>query len=110
MFPDGTNAQQTLWLSCCTNHDIAYWQGGTAKQREQADNILKVCVAKVGEPQIAKLMLAGVRVGGSPYLPTSFRWGYGWSYFRGYQSLTTDEQQQVNVELKHYYLSVNKED
>jgi hypothetical protein len=42
-----------------------------------ADNRLKECVAGVGEPAIAQLMMAGVRVGGTPYLPTEFRWGYG---------------------------------
>jgi len=27
-------------------------------------------------------MFVGVRVGGTPYLPISFRWGYGWPYLR----------------------------
>ena len=40
-------------------------------------------------------MLAGVRVGGSPYFPTSFRWGYGWSYPRWYQALTDEEKMQI---------------
>ena len=62
-----------------------------------ADQQLQQCVAKVGAPQIAKLMLAGVRVGGSPYLPTPFRWGYGWSYPRGYKVLTTEEINQINA-------------
>ncbi|MBL1321145.1 MAG: hypothetical protein COA63_008815 [Methylophaga sp.] len=85
-FPDGTFEQQQLWLNCCTVHDKAYWRGGTYQQRLDADLALKNCVAEVGEPLIAQLMLAGVRVGGSPYWPTKFRWGYGWSYFHGYTS------------------------
>jgi hypothetical protein len=40
-------------------------------------------------------MLNGVRVGGTPYLPTSFRWGYGWPYLRGYKVLTAQEKKQV---------------
>jgi len=40
-------------------------------------------------------MLAGVRVGGTPYLPTRFRWGYGWPWPRGYRALTDIERQQV---------------
>ena len=36
-------------------------------------------------------MLTGVRIGGSPYFPTSYRWGYGWPYPRGYQDLSEDE-------------------
>jgi hypothetical protein len=40
-------------------------------------------------------MFAGVRVGGSPYFPTPFRWGYGWSYPRGYGALSEQELAQV---------------
>lgn len=95
VFPDGTFAQKELWLSCCTAHDYAYWQGGTYQERLIADKALQQCVSNVGEPRIAKLMLAGVRVGGSPYLPTSFRWGYGWPYPRGYKTLTDAEKNQI---------------
>ncbi|WP_413698692.1 hypothetical protein ACLKMH_13870 [Psychromonas sp. KJ10-10] len=94
-FPDGTFAQKDLWLSCCTLHDYAYWQGGTYEQRLIADKALQHCVESVGEPAIATLMLAGVRVGGSPYIPTKFRWGYGWSYPRFYQALTESEKIQI---------------
>ena len=94
-FPDGTLAHKKLWLSCCTAHDYAYWQGGTYEERFVADKKLRQCVSKVGESHIANLMLAGVRVGGSPYFPTSFRWGYGWSYPRGYGSLTEAEKTQI---------------
>ncbi len=90
-FPDGTFEQQKLWLDCCTAHDKAYWRGGTYQQRLDADLALRQCVAKVGEPLIAELMLAGVRVGGSPYWPTKFRWGYGWPYFHGYTDIPTIE-------------------
>ncbi|RTE64858.1 hypothetical protein EH243_15130 [Amphritea opalescens] len=94
-FPNGTRAENTLWLSCCEQHDLAYWQGGTYQQRLDADNELKACVAGVGKPEVAMLMLAGVRVGGSPFWPTKFRWGYGWSYFKPYGELSASEQAQV---------------
>ena len=97
LFPDGTFAQKELWLSCCTAHDQSYWQGGTYEERLAADQELQQCVAGVEEPKIAQLMLAGVRVGGSPYFPTSFRWGYGWSYPRLYKVLTEDEKEDINV-------------
>jgi hypothetical protein len=97
VFPDGTFDQKELWLACCTNHDYAYWQGGTYQKRLIADKQLRQCVAKVGEPQIASLMLAGVRVGGSPYFPTSFRWGYGWPYPRWYKALTESEIMQIKA-------------
>jgi len=94
-FPDGTMEQQDLWLHCCTDHDFAYWKGGTYQDRLKADEELKACVAAVGETDIAALMLAGVRVGGTPYLPTRFRWGYGWPYFRGYEEPTEAELEQI---------------
>ena len=97
VFPDGTFEQKELWLSCCTVHDYAYWQGGTYEERLIADKELRQCVSKVGEPQIANLMLAGVRVWGSPYLPASFRWGYGWSYSRWYKALTKEEKKQIEL-------------
>ncbi len=96
-FPDGTLQQQELWLSCCQAHDLAYWRGGTYSEREAADLELQACVASVGEPEIAALMLAGVRVGGTPYLPTQFRWGYGWPYPRGYKALSPEELKQIEA-------------
>lgn len=90
-FPDGTLKQKKLWLKCCTEHDRHYWLGGTYEQRVIADEALKACVTRIGEPTIALVMLVGVRVGGAPHLPTTFRWGYGWPYPRGYQALTPDE-------------------
>jgi len=99
MFPEGTQTQKDLWLACCTNHDLAYWMGGTSDEREKADRDLKECVARAGEPEIAQLMLAGVRVGGTPYLPTPFRWGYGWPWPRGYKALNDGEWDQVKTKL-----------
>jgi hypothetical protein len=104
-FPNGTFKQQELWLSCCTAHDYAYWQGGTYDERLAADNKLKQCVAKVGEKQIADIMLAGVRVGGSPFWPTQFRWGYGWPYPRFYKALSEHEKQQIHQLQLHQNLS-----
>jgi len=94
-FPDGTLADQALWLDCCTAHDLSYWRGGTYQQRLVADLALESCVASVGKPAIAALMLAGVRVGGSPYFPTRFRWGYGWPWPRGYGALSASELEQI---------------
>lgn len=96
-FPDGTLEQQDLWLECCVDHDKAYWKGGTYQQRLNADENLRICVADVGKPLIAELMLAGVRVGGSPYLPAKFRWGYGWPYLRGYKALKEEEKVQISA-------------
>lgn len=94
-FPNGTPAQKELWLSCCQQHDYEYWKGGTYAERLASDEALEKCVAQVGEPGIATLMLAGVRIGGMPYFPTTFRWGYGWPYPRLYSEFTEAEQQQI---------------
>lgn len=104
LFPDGTYAQQSLWMECCIRHDIAYWQGGTQAQRLRADQALEACVSQVGEPEIARLMLAGVRIGGSPYFPTWYRWGYGWPYQRGYAALNQQEKQQIQREVRRLKL------
>lgn len=94
-FPDGTLEQNDLWLSCCQRHDFAYWKGGTYQERLTSDKELEACVSKVGESEIALLMLAGVRVGGSPFFPTRFRWGYGWSYPRFYGEHTKQEREKI---------------
>src|SRR4030095_15157940 len=71
-FPDGTPVNQSLWLDCCVRHDLAYWKGGTYDERLDADVALEQCVAKAGEPEIAKLMLHCGRTGGNPYLLTLY--------------------------------------
>lgn len=95
LFPDGTQNHKDLWLKCCTAHDRQYWMGGTYDERLKADRELRACVQSVGQPAIAELMLAGVRVGGSPWWPSRFRWGYGWPYTRGYTALSEEEKEQA---------------
>lgn len=104
LFPDGYLNNKDLWLPCCIAHDKAYWQGGTWQQRLNADRQLKYCVADLGEHIIAALMLNGVRVGGAPFWPTRFRWGYGWDYsdLRGYKPLSEQEKQAVHKALRDY--------
>lgn len=108
MFPNGSSHQEELWLDCCQAHDAAYWAGGTLDQRDNADQTLRACVASKGETTISWLMLAGVNLGGSPFWPTSFRWGFGWPYLRGYQELSATEIRDVqkgwptNIDLPAY--------
>jgi hypothetical protein len=73
-FPDGD------WVECCVVHDLAYWMGGTSEERENADARLRKCVADKGHPITANLMYYGVRMSGVWWLPTPFRWGFGWPY------------------------------
>jgi hypothetical protein len=95
LYPDGTSEYRDLWLHCCRRHDRKYWLGGTRAERLKADIELRDCVAAVGQPRIAERMLRGVRAGGTPYLPTRFRWGYGWRYLRGYKPLTDSEKKLI---------------
>ena len=105
-FPNGTVEQHSLWVNCCIRHDLAYWKGGSYEERLTADKALQSCVAQVGEPEVAKLMLAGVRIGGSPYYPTGFRWGYGWSYPRGYALVSEEEKKEIQLKLKMLELMI----
>lgn len=92
MFFDGN------WRECCAVHDIAYWKGGTEFEKKASDQALSDCVAKksfLGK-SLGKSMQVGVYFGGSPALPDSWRWGYGWNYSRPYGSLDTEEQRQVD--------------
>lgn len=107
VFPDGTIEQQSLWVNCCIRHDLSYWKGGTYAERLAADQALQACVAQVGEPEIAALMLAGVRIGGSPFYPTPYRWGYGWPWLRGYKALSAEELQAVQQELERFRLIID---
>ena len=56
---------------------------------------LQSCVIQLGKPSTSLVMLVGVRIGGSPIFPATFRWGYGWAYPRWYGDLTDQEQWQV---------------
>ncbi len=66
------------WRQCCVVHDRAYWMGGTWTDRRAADRHLRQCVGEQGYPVLGWLMYFGVRMGGSPFWPVSWRWGYGW--------------------------------
>lgn len=97
LFPDGTLNDRKLWCDCCFNHDIAYWRGGSAAERQEADRTLRACVLeRTGNKALSEMMYDGVRVGGSPVFPAWYRWGYGWKYGRGYQPLAGGERKQVN--------------
>lgn len=107
MFPDRSALSKDDWCSCCVAHDLAYWRGGTAQERLEADMGLRSCVLQAsGNPALADLMFAGVRSGGGPYFYTPYRWAYGWPFGRGYQALT-DEENATASALKAQYLAAN---
>lgn len=61
-------------------HDLRYWFGGTQDDRLLADyefgiNIIKLCNLSAIESQA---MFEAVRLGGQGWMPTPWRWGFGW--------------------------------
>ncbi len=104
LFPDRSLISSDDWCSCCLQHDLAYWRGGTAEERKIADLQLQDCVLeKTGNQALATMMYDGVRLGGSPYFYNWYRWGYGWSYDRKYQVLTPEEMEQADLLEQKYF-------
>lgn len=60
LFPDSSVISNKDWCECCFQHDLAYWRGGTEKEREIADDKLKECVLeRTGDKTLAKVMHDG---------------------------------------------------
>lgn len=94
--PDGIWIEDAeAFLDCCVKHDVAYWRGGTADERLNADHQLKVCIENKGYPNVAETYYYAVRMGGHPVFHTSYRWGYGWQIDRGYSPLSNSDWMQV---------------
>ena len=75
------------WEGCCYTHDYRYWSGGVMDpqsklvlSRRQADDFLFSDIAHHSKFWAWTSWLA-VRVGGSQYLPFSWRWRYRESYW-----------------------------
>ncbi|MDH3688987.1 MAG: phospholipase [Gammaproteobacteria bacterium] len=83
---DGCSAVPDFrFTECCNVHDRVYWEGGTRAERKHADQELHQCITVKGNAFIGYLYYMGVRVGGVPWLPTSWRWGFGWPYEKGHR-------------------------
>lgn len=79
----------------CRDHDFAYWQGGSWQDRLVADLTMARQVAlEDGQGNgaarwwafVAVWMLLAVRLGGGPWWPLSWRWGYGRPRWNGYRA------------------------
>lgn len=107
LFPDRALVGKSDWCKCCLAHDLAYWRGGTAEERLDADRKLRACVSQAsGDIALADLMYAGVRAGGGPYYLTPYRWGYGWHFGRSYRALSPEEEATASS-LAREYLAKN---
>jgi hypothetical protein len=96
------------WAACCIAHDIAYWCGGSDRDRDYADRELMRCVnAKANG--LGNIVYAGVRLGGMPWLPTPWRWGYGWDNWpAGYETLPPSLPVQQLFEKFNVYESIER--
>ena len=111
MFLDRSLINEDDWCECCFEHDLAYWQGGSKEARLQADRAFRQCITEVtGNRELAEVMYAAVRLGGSPYYYSWYRWGYGWNYGRTYQELTDQEEREVEIRLNEYFNSEHLDD
>lgn len=79
---------------CCESHDFAYWKGGTYEEKVYADSLLKECIND-HIPLLGDIFELGVSIGGSKYLTTAWKWGYGWVLDRPYSPLTPSEKEKV---------------
>src|SRR5690606_25154036 len=102
MMLDGLPDDSIRWRHCCVAHDKDYWLGGTETERRESDKRIGVCISEAAAPLLGDWVEGNVRWGGSPYWPTTYRWGYGWPFWngltpRGYKVLTEEEQAQAEV-------------
>ena len=75
---DGCTLAPSLGFDhCCKEHDRAYWAGGTSAERKAADWAFRDCIRENGHPVLARIYSWAVRMGGTPLLPTPWRWGFG---------------------------------
>ncbi len=68
------------WTECCVQHDLEYWQGGAKEKRKDIDILFKQCLQDKGYIILPNAMYFTVRLLGSSWMPTPFRWGFGWNY------------------------------
>ena len=80
---EGCSLAPDISLACCIQHDRAYYYGGSAEERTQADAIFRECLVAEGWSILGWVYYAAVRVGGHPLIPLWFRWGFGLPYAWG---------------------------
>jgi hypothetical protein len=80
---------------CCVKHDVAYWLGGTEKQKIESDDKIQRCISEKAGTVAGKVYRAGIDEGGDADGHNTFRWGYGWDTLMPYRELTTAEKAQA---------------
>ncbi len=82
---------------CCEIHDLAYHHGGSSDQRKRADQIFRKCIKEFDHNILDDVYYIGVRAGGVPWLPTPWRWGFGYHYKKGHRGYTAHSEQTEKI-------------
>lgn len=83
--------------TCCDDHDRAYRHGGTSEQRKRADQKFRQCIRDKDHSILDDVYYIGVRMNAVPWLPTSFRWGFGYPYEKGHRGYTPHSEQTEKI-------------
>lgn len=74
------------WGHCCSALDLEYWRGGTFIAQREANDAFRSCLGDVyPESYVPIIAYYGLYVVNSPFIPTSWRWGYGWDFGHGFR-------------------------
>lgn len=105
--PDNEYIGNNDWLGCCVEHDKKYWLGGTRQEKELADSEFKQCLVTNGMSAFeSNIYYFAVQFGGSPFLSTNWKWGYGWSKNRLYLPLSIDDKNKAKKYDKLFQLPI----
>lgn len=92
--PDGCSCVPDFRATeCCDKHDRAYHHGGSKEQRKRADKLFRQCVRNEGYKILDDIFYIGVRMNAVPWLPTKYRWGFGYPFTKGHRGYTAHSKE-----------------
>lgn len=103
-YPEGPRHNPDQWKHCCLIHDMYFWAGGNKTDRFKADLEMKSCIEETGAYNQAKVMYYAVRAGSySPIKYPKRKWNNGWSDRLEFQTLTSEDINNIESELTNGY-------
>lgn len=102
IFSEGTVFRPNVWKSCCFDHDLRYWFGGTWEDELHADKVLRSCVSQKAGSFYGNMMYYGVRLGHQSPKKHPSHWGWGWidQNREYYQKLSKFDRMQIKAALR----------
>lgn len=95
---DGCSCSPDLnFRQCCYDHDRAYYHGGSKEQRQRADEKFRQCIRDKDHSILDDVYYIGVRIGAVPWLPTPWRWGFGYPFKKGHRGYTPHSEQTEKI-------------